>query len=77
MYVEKNWGALGQGLAVLTLAVFLAHPERAASTPVSASVSASVSGTMIPSAAQIVDRALDVWTVNGGIINNGGKTAGY
>jgi hypothetical protein len=73
VYVEKNWGALGQGLAVLTLAVFLAHPERAASTP----VSASVSGTMIPSAAQIVDRALDVWTVNGGIINNGGKTAGY
>jgi hypothetical protein len=75
MHIEKNWGILGQGLAVLALTAFQASTGGAAVIP--ARLSASASGTMIPSSTQIVDRALNVWTVNGGVINKGGKAAGY
>jgi hypothetical protein len=36
----------------------------------------SASGTMIPSATQIIDSALDVWTVSGGVVMENGKSAG-
>ncbi len=39
--------------------------------------SASASGTMIPAATRIVDAALNVWTVNGGVISQDGANAGY
>jgi Glycosyl hydrolase family 26 len=39
--------------------------------------SASASGTMIPSATQIIDSAHNVWTLTGGAVNEGGVAAGY
>ena len=38
---------------------------------------ASASGIMIPSATQIVDRALNVWTLAGGVVYENGATAGH
>jgi hypothetical protein len=43
----------------------------------SAPVSASASGTSIPSATQIVDSALNIWTVVSGVVYENGATAGY
>jgi hypothetical protein len=37
----------------------------------------SASGTMVPSASQIVDSALNVWTLVGGVVDENGAAAGY
>ncbi len=37
----------------------------------------SASGTTIPSATQIVDASVNVWTVSGGVISENGKPAGF
>jgi hypothetical protein len=42
-----------------------------------AAKAASASGTMIPSATQIVDAALNVWSVSGGVVQQDGVAAGY
>jgi len=74
MRTAKNWRLLGQGLAILTLSAALAA---CGGSTDSSGPSSSASGTMIPWATQIVDSALNVWTVTGGVVYEGGKTAGY
>jgi len=53
------------GLCALALA-FSSHMAAAANTP-------SLSGTVIPSATRIVDRAFNVWTVSDGQVYENGK----
>jgi endoglucanase len=43
----------------------------------SSGATTSASGSMIPSATQLVDSAGNVWTVAGGVVYKGGATAGY
>ena len=46
-------------------------------TKAAAGVAASVDGTTVPSATQIVDASANVWTVSGGVIQKNGASAGY
>ena len=43
----------------------------------SSGANASANGTMIPAAAKIVDSALNVWTVSGGVVYENGTPAGF
>src|ERR1700728_912868 len=49
----------------------------AGSSGSSGSSGTSASGTMIPSATRIIDSALNVWTLTGGMAYENGKIAGY
>ena len=46
-------------------------------TKAAAAVTASVDGTTIPSATQIVDASANVWTVSSGVIKKNGAAPGY
>jgi endoglucanase len=49
----------------------------ATATSSGSGVSPSPSGTMIPSAAQILDSSLNVWSITGGAVHENGAAAGY
>ena len=63
--------------AAATTAASSSSSGGSSSSSGSSTTSASASGTMVPSATQIVDSAHNVWTLVGGAVNEGGVAAGY
>jgi len=66
----------GSGDSVLERVATIAAVKPAAASAVSSSA-VSASGTTIPSAAAITDRAADRWTVTDGVVAENGAPAGY
>jgi len=81
--VPSTWTA---GLYTLEIGLFTANWavlddwDNAATTftvAAAPALTASASGTTIPSASEIVDTSLNVWTLKSGIVYKNGSTAGY
>jgi len=73
--ISASDGTSSSALAAFAIQVVAAGAATGGTA--AAATAASPSGTMIPSATQIVDAALNVWTVRGGAVQVGGAAAGY
>jgi hypothetical protein len=75
--IAANDGAQQGAVGPFAIHVAPAKGASGSSGAASSGLSTSANGTMVPTAARIVDAAKNQWTLSGGVVNQNGASAGY